>query len=300
MTKDSIIIHSGAGGGKFGPRDRRFRELGNALMEGISAMKRGSSLDGVEAAVFYMEETGAYNAGRGSVLTAFGEVEMDAAVMSGRRNAGAVGACTCTYHPVSLARAIMEKTNHVLVAGQYCEAYLRMAGMMKEVPLPSPEARKWYKEAKKRVSERSKTGRAIASMDVGGTVGAVAIDRDGLPSAAVSTGGLSMKLPGRVGDSAIIGAGVYADSKLGAACATGIGEEIIKSALSWNACQYLAGADAKTAAERAVGLIGRLSGKGVAGIITVDLKGRVGFSYNTLAMGRAWFDEAKGRPVIEF
>jgi beta-aspartyl-peptidase (threonine type) len=106
-----------------------------------------------------------------------------------------------------------------------------------------------------------------------------------------------LKLPGRIGDSAILGAGVYADVSSGAACATGTGEEIIRCALSWNACALMKRVSAPLAAKRAIAFISKESGRNTAGIVTVDRKGRLGFSYNTDAMGRAWYDAAKGRVV---
>ena len=106
-----------------------------------------------------------------------------------------------------------------------------------------------------------------------------------------------MKLPGRVGDSAILGAGIFADSKSGAACATGTGEEIIRCALSLRACEFMRATDAAEAARKAVSYISRLRGRGNAGIITIDLKGRVGASLNTEAMGRAWYDHSRGKAV---
>ena len=106
-----------------------------------------------------------------------------------------------------------------------------------------------------------------------------------------------MKLPGRGGDSAILGSGVFADERLGAACATGMGEDIIRVALSMKACELMEGRDAQRAANLAVGYISRVRGRGTAGIVTVDRKGRVGAAYNTEAMGRAWYDHAKGRVV---
>ena len=106
-----------------------------------------------------------------------------------------------------------------------------------------------------------------------------------------------MKHPGRVGDSAILGTGVFADGRLGAACATGTGEEIIRVALSLKTCEFMHGLGAQKAAEKGIAYISRLRGRDNAGIITVDLKGRVGASYNTEAMGRAWYDHAKGKVV---
>ncbi|MDG6981342.1 MAG: isoaspartyl peptidase/L-asparaginase, partial [Nitrososphaerota archaeon] len=116
---------------------------------------------------------------------------------------------------------------------------------------------------------------------------------DGVPAAAVSPGGVWMKLPGRVGDSAILGAGIFADKRQGAACATGTGEEIIRCALALRACGFMQADDAERAAAKAIAFISRERGKGTAGIITVDLEGRVGASFNTVAMGRAWWDGAK-------
>lgn len=297
---EAIIIQAGAGSGKYAPDDRRFRELLNAVEAGRAAMKRGSSLDGVEAAVRYMEECGAFNAGKGSCLTTERKVELDAAIMSGegRRGAG-VGAVTCTYHPVSLARWVMENTPHVLIAGERCRVYLRAAGLEAERLRPSPTAKLRFKMLTEPGTEGRRKIDLWRRFQEGNTVGAVAIDTAGVPSAAVSTGGLWLKLPGRVGDSAVIGAGIYADSKAGAASATGTGEEIIRNSLCLKACEYLMKTDAPGAARRAIELVTRVSGRGTAGIITVDLKGRVGAALNTEAMGRAWYDETKGRAVVQ-
>jgi beta-aspartyl-peptidase (threonine type) len=298
--KEAIIIHAGAGSGKYAPGDRRFRELLNAVETGRAAMKRGSSLDCVEAAVRYMEECGAFNAGRGSCLTVERKVELDAAIMSGdgRRGAG-VGAVTCTYHPVSLARWVMEKTPHILIAGEGCRAYLQAAGVAAERLRPSPTAKLRYKMLTEKGTEGRRKTDLWRRFQEGNTVGAVAIDAAGIPSAAVSTGGMWLKLPSRLGDSAVLGAGIYADSKSGAASATGTGEEIIKNSLCLKACEYLKKTDAPGAAGRAIRLMTRLSGRGTAGIVTVDLKGRVGAALNTEAMGRAWYDEAKGRAIVQ-
>lgn len=296
----AIIVDAGAGSGKYAPDDRRFRELLNTVETGRAAMKKGSSLDGVEAAVRYMEECGAFNAGRGSCLTVEGKVELDAAIMSGEGPRGAgVGVVTCTYHPVTLARWLMEKTPHILIAGERCRAYLHAAGLAAERLRPSPNAKLRFKTLTERGTEGSRKIDFWRGLQEGNTVGAVALDAAGLPSAAVSTGGMWLKLPGRVGDSAVIGAGIYADSKAGAASATGTGEEIIKNLLCLKACKYLMKTGAPDAARRAIELMTRASGRGTAGIITVDLKGRVGAALNTEAMGRAWYDEVKGRAVVQ-
>jgi beta-aspartyl-peptidase (threonine type) len=265
----------------------------------MAAMRTGSSLDGVEAAVRYMEESGAFNAGRGACLNANGEAELDAAVMIGRGRKGAgVGLVTCTYHPVSLARWISENTPNVLVAGEDCAAYARAAGLKVDEFVPLARVMDRFKLMKSTPDGKKKM-HLLHRLQAGNTVGAVAVDGSGVPSAAVSTGGMWLKLPGRVGDSAIIGAGVYADMKRGAACATGMGEEIIRNTLCVKACEFMRGMDARSAARRAISVVTRASGRGTAGIITVDPKGRVGASWNTDAMGRAWYDQARGRPVVK-
>ena len=261
-------------------------------------MKKGSGLDGAVAAVEHMEESGVFNCGRGSCLTAKGTVELDAAVMTGKALAGAgVGSVTCTYHPVSLARWVMENTEHVLFVGEKCEDYARLAGLNVESLVPSEASRSKF-EALAKEGKHANALRLAARFRTGDTVGAVAIGNDCVPAAAVSTGGRWMKLPGRVGDSAVLGAGIYADSKLGAACATGTGEEIIRCALSLRACEFMREKGAAAAARQAIGYISKTRGKDNAGIITVDLRGRVGAACNTEAMGRAWYDQNKGKVAV--
>jgi beta-aspartyl-peptidase (threonine type) len=252
-----------------------------------------------------MEESGAFNAGRGACTTMQGKIELDAAVMNGRGRTGAgVGLCTCTYHPVSLARKIMEGTKHVLVAGEHCKdlALVNRIKVEEGELRPSPRVLRKYLTL---LSELKRSNDEIfeslqRASDEGNTVGAVALDQDGAPAAAVSTGGLWMKIPGRIGDSAIIGAGIYADDNSGAACATGIGEEIIRNAMSWNACAYMLQlGSASLAARKSVSLLTKRSGPGTAGIITIDMHGRTGFAYNTTAMGRAWYDVIRDRPIVQ-
>ena len=246
-----------------------------------------------------MEECGAFNAGKGSCLTVEGRLELDAAIMTGDERKGAgVGAATCTYHPITLARRIMEKTPHVLIAGERCKSYLHAAGIPEEKLKPSKAAKLRFQDLIKEGSQGRRKMDLWHALQGGSTVGAVALDGSGNPSAAVSTGGMWLKLPGRVGDSAIIGAGVYADSKTGAASATGTGEEIIRNSLCLRACELLGKTAAQDAADKAIDLMTKWSGKGTAGIITVDLKGRVGSALNTEAMGRAWYDREKERPVV--
>jgi L-asparaginase / beta-aspartyl-peptidase len=295
--KPSIIVHGGAGSGKYGSGDKRFAGLLGAVEEGMSAMKTGSGLDGAVAAVSYMEGSGLFNCGKGACLTTEGKVELDAAVMTGAKLAGAgVGNVTCTYYPVSLARWVMENTEHVLMVGDRCRDYARLAGLKVEELRPSDAALKRFEVMKKEPAHRWAL-RVVRRFKTGDTVGAVAVGSDGVPAAAVSTGGRWMKLPGRVGDSAILGAGIFADGRLGAACATGTGEEIIRVSLSMKACGYMKSAAAQVAAKKAIAHISKARGRGTAGIITIDTRGRVGAAFNTEAMGRAWYDRAEGKVV---
>jgi L-asparaginase / beta-aspartyl-peptidase len=297
--KPSIIVHGGAGSGKYKRGDRRFGELTSAVDRGLEAMGNGSAIDGVEAAVNYLEGSGLFNAGRGACLTAEGRVELDAAIMSGKGLAGAgVGSVTCTYNPVSLARWVMEKTGHVLIVGERCKDYARLSSVKVNALEPSDAALGRFATLKQESAAHRNLSLARELQD-GNTVGAVAMGRDGVTAAAVSTGGVWLKLPGRVGDSAVLGAGIFADAKSGAACATGTGEEIIRCALSLRACDFLRGSDAGTAARKAIALISKSRGRGTAGIVTVDLKGRVGAAYNTEAMARAWHDGSTGRSGVK-
>lgn len=293
--RPSIIVHGGAGSGKYRKTDSRFGGLVRAVEAGLDAMKKGSGLDGAVAAVGFMEESGLFNCGRGACLTSEGEVELDAAVMTGKGHGGAgVGDVTCTYEPVKLARWMMENTEHVLMVGERMADYARLAGLKVEKLKPSEASSERFAVLKEDAKSAGAVG-MVKRFRTGDTVGAVAVGTDGVPAAAVSTGGRWMKLPGRVGDSAILGAGVFADEKLGAACATGTGEEIIRCALSFRTCEFMRGHGAQEAAEKGISYISKLAGTGNAGIIAVDLKGRVGASFNTEAMGRAWFDHSRGK-----
>lgn len=299
--RPTMIVHGGAGSGKFGSDDPRFDGLRRALEDGMAALRSGSSLDGVEAAVTSMENSSLFNAGRGACLTADGKIQLDAAIMEGGKLRGAgVGAVTSTFSAVALARWVMGNTNHVLLVGPYTVDAARAAGLPVEQLKETEKSARRFAELRSQPSGKlAKNLEMLTRMQEGNTVGAVAIDSEGIPAAAVSTGGMWLKLPGRVGDSAILGAGIYADVRLGAACATGTGEEIIRNVLSWRTCEFMGQLTASAAAKKAVSVMTKQSGPGTAGIITVDTKGRLGFGFNTEAMGRAWFDHAKGRPIVQ-
>ena len=264
----------------------------------------GSALDAVIATVRALEDHPLFNAGLGSLLTVEGTVEMDASVMvavppqrrrgtaatssrgaaRGARpraelRAGAVAIVTRVRNPILLARAVMEHTPHILMAGAGAERLARSAGLALCRPedLVTPRARARWRAAMERRF---------------GTVGAVARDVHGVLAAATSTGGVSGKMSGRVGDSAIIGAGTFADAP-GAASATGQGEAIMKAALCREAVMALRRGGPRAVAERAIAELAALTG-GQAGVILVDRHGRLGYAHNAEVMDVATFDAAGG------
>ena len=212
-----LLVHGGAGNPRGGVDDESavHAALRDALLAGYELLGGGgAALDAVEIAVHSLEDCAFFNAGRGSVLNTEGRVEMDAAVMDGSsRQAGACAGVTGVRHAVSLARAIMEKTPHVLLVGEGAERYAQDAGLDFEDP-------SWF------VTERERARHADGDH---GTVGAVALDSAGQLAAATSTGGVRGQLPGRVGDTPLIGAGTWADERVAVSC-TGTGEQFIRAA----------------------------------------------------------------------
>ena len=251
----------------------------------------GSSLDAACAAVRALEDDPTFNAGHGSSVNTDGVVETDASVMIGEGlQAGAVAALVDIRHPVDVARAVLEKTSHVLIAGDGALTFALDQGFERLPPgvlARSPSER----------AARSARAPASASAQASGdTVGAVAVDAQGRIAAATSTGGTPDKMPGRVGDSPLIGAGTFA-SPAGGAGATGWGEVIIRSAMSLRAVDAMAeGADAQAAAEVAVARAAALNEQG-AGIIVVDRHGGVGRAWCTPRLAFAW-RTADGRTEV--
>lgn len=271
----SILVHGGAGA-------RADDDDPEAAKEGCLAAARvgkaildagGSAVDAVVAAVAALEDNPRFNAGTGSALNALGEVETDASVMRGEDGgAGAVAALKDVLNPIRLARLVMEKTPHVLLAGAGARAFAVEQG----VPLGSlvtPRAQARFEKAAK--------GH--------GTVGAVARDKWGHLAAATSTGGTPGKMPGRIGDSPIIGAGTFADDALGACSCTGTGEAILKATLARKAVDLCLMVTPNVAAAEAVKQLARFGGDG--GLILIDPTGRLGFAFDTQRMARAWVDE---------
>ena len=255
------------------------------LMNGISA------LDAVEAAVRILEEDPTFDAGKGAFLNSIGEIELDAMIMDGATlDFGALVAVQNILHPISLARMVMEKTEHCMLAGAGAQMFAQQMGIEEVNPgeLLTPRELKFYKEI--RNDPDFKTHNPFDPHPKG-TVGAVAIDKDGNLAAATSTGGTPRKLPGRVGDSSIIGAGTYADNQLGACSATGWGETIMKILLSKTACDFLQNYSPQIAAQLAIDLMEQRV-KGWGGVILIDKNGDYGFAHNTKKMAFAFTDDS--------
>lgn len=279
----SIIVHGGAG--VLDPeRIPRCREgVAIAARAGWAILDAGgSALDAVEAAVRVLEDDGEFNAGYGAVLNRDGVVEVDAAIMDGALRAGAVAAVPWLRHPVTLARRVLEEGRHILLAGDGALAFAREHGIGPELPgsMITPRARgRW---------EEEKAGRVEPSA-TGDTVGATARDRHGGIAVACSTGGISYKRPGRVGDSPLVGAGLYALDGAGAATATGHGESILRVVMCKAAVDALAsGAEAGAAATAAIEALARnpvIAREGhTAGVILVDARGSVAQARNAQVM----------------
>ena len=299
----SIAVHGGAGTilrDALSEPQRREHEagLGAALDAGSKILAEGGgALDAVAAAVVLLEDDPRFNAGRGATFTFDGRIELDAAIMDGRdRAAGAVAGVASVRNPVLLARAVMEQGPHVFLAGAGAERFAREHGFEAVDPtwFETPERRRQLDEFRER-----KTGWFDSSVKYG-TVGAVALDAGGHLAAATSTGGLTGKRWGRIGDSPVIGAGTYADDRACAVSATGAGEFFIRAGVAHEICarMRLRGEDARTAAEAVIAEVGALGGDG--GVIVAEPGGDTVFAFNTPGMYRGRADSEGAREVAIF
>lgn len=295
----ALAIHGGAWNIPDDEVEAHRRGLSAPLQAGWAALRRGAAaLDVVELVVRLLEDDPAFNAGRGSHLNSAGDLEMDASIMEGTRlTAGAVAAIRCARHPVSVARRVMERSPHVLLVGSGATRFARESGA-EMCPTRSlllgRELARWHRI---RSGERGLVTKEFhPRAKPHGTVGAVARDRRGRVAAATSSGGTQDKAPGRVGDSPIIGAGTFADDRLGAASCTGWGEAILRAVLARNAVAALAPDRTPAQAGRsAMADLARVSGFG--GVVLVDRRGRAGASFNTPRMARGLADE-RGLAVL--
>jgi beta-aspartyl-peptidase (threonine type) len=294
-----LVVHGGSG---IIERDRMTPDqdlqarsaLDRALAAGGEILAAGgSALDAVERAACVLEDDPHFNAGRGAVFTYQGTNELDAAVMDGRgRDAGAVTGVTATRNPVSLARAVMEHSPHVFLSREGADQFSREQGLDQVGP-------EWFATEERRRQLDMMLSDESHYFDEElkyGTIGAVAVDVHGHVAAATSTGGLTGKRWGRIGDTPLIGAGTYADDRAGAVSATGAGEYFIRAAVAHEICarMRMLGESAAVAADKVIADVGSLGGSG--GVILVTPHGDAAWAFNTPGMYRG-LASAEGRRV---
>lgn len=317
-SKITLVIHGGAGtitkASMTPEKEKAYKETLNlALQTGYEILKNGgSSLDAVEATVRVMEDSPLFNAGKGAVFTNEGKNELDAAIMDGKNmNAGAIASVTTIKNPISAARAVMEKSEHVMMIGDGAEKFAKEKGL--ELVDPSY----FYTETRfkqlQSIKDKEKTELDHSSDTTGtssteniyiegkkfGTVGAVALDAYGNLAAATSTGGMTNKRYGRVGDVPIIGAGTYANNNTCAVSATGHGEYFIRSVVAHDIAalmEYKNYSLKKAADEVVMKKLVERGGEG--GVIAVDKKGNIAMPFNSAGMYRGYIKNGKSEVAI--
>ncbi|MDM1049468.1 MULTISPECIES: isoaspartyl peptidase/L-asparaginase family protein [Sphingobacterium] len=307
-TKYILVIHGGAGTIlKKNMTDSLEKAyiavLTQALETGYKQLAAGkSSLDAVEATVHVMEDSPLFNAGKGAVFTNQGKNEMDASIMEGATlKAGAVAGVTTIKNPISAARAVMEKSEHVMMMGAGAEEFAKRGGLTIVDPSYFWTKSRYdalqnilKRDAEKTELDHSNPQTSIAPFvkdEKFGTVGAVALDKQGNLAAATSTGGMTNKKFGRIGDSPIIGAGTYADNNSVAVSCTGWGEFFIRANAAYDVAARMkyGKASLKDASQQVIDRIGKMGGDG--GLIALDNKGQVAMPFNTEGMYRGTVTE---------
>jgi len=296
----ALVIHGGAGTIRRDNLDAETEaayraKLTAALDIGAAILADGgSSLDAVEATIRVMEDSPLFNAGKGSVFTEAGVNEMDASIMDGRDGAaGAVAGVKTLRNPISAARAVMEKSPHVMMAREGAEAFAAAQGLAVVDPAYFRTERRWQSYLK------AKQKRDAANADrKHGTAGCVALDRQGNIAAGTSTGGMTLKMWGRIGDSPIIGAGTYADNNTCGVSATGHGEYFIRNVVAYDIAARMAyaGVSLREAAEEVV--LKKLVAQGAdGGIVALDGEGNIAMVFNTPGMYRG-FRKSDGQSLL--
>lgn len=290
--KPVIVVHGGAGTWSPERSQNGLEGVKRAAKKGFDVLKKGGrAVDSVMEAVMVMEDDGAFNAGYGSGLNIEKAVEMEASIMDGKTlQAGAAGLLKDIKNPVHLARIVMEKTDHVFVVGEGAEKLARIYNLERRNPITELRLR-YYEQQKKvlldgkselpKLAELVKNYPELFELE---TVGAVALDKKGNVAAATSTGGFPLKLPGRIGDSPLIGCGTYADNQTGACSATGVGEIAIRLTLAKTVCNYMEqGMKAQEAVESAIKLVNKRIPVSYnhMGLIAVDVHGNMGAAHNS-------------------
>lgn len=308
--RTALVIHGGAGvierAALSAQDERAIRvDLNRALDAGNAVLSTGgAALDAVQAVIQVLEDSPRFNAGKGAVFNAQGKHELDASIMEGHtRRAGAVAGVTTVRHPIQLARAVMEHSSHVMLAGEGAEQFADSRPEIERVRndwFDTDVRRRQLEKAQAAENAQASTG--VPSMPGGyfGTVGAVALDAHDHIAAATSTGGMTNKRWGRIGDSPIIGAGTWADDRCGVS-GTGWGEFYIRNAVAHDICARVAyrGDTLAAAAEEVVNRIVPAAG-GDGGAIALDRDGNIAMPFNTSGMYRGWIRPDGSRGVAIF
>jgi beta-aspartyl-peptidase (threonine type) len=296
MKKYSLVIHGGAGtlvkGLMTAELELKYKETLNSALElGYSVLEKGgSAIDAVEIAVKLLEDSPLFNAGKGAVFTNQGTHEMDAAIMDGKDlQAGAVTLITGIKNPISLARDVMEKSDHVFLAGEGAMRFAKLQNYVLERPDYFYDEVRYRQWQGIKDSDTFQLDHSVKQEGKFGTVGAVACDQNGNIAAATSTGGMTNKKWGRVGDSPMIGAGTYANNNTCAVSCTGSGEFFIRGVVAYDvSClmEYKGYTLQQAADEVIMNRILKIGGDG--GLIAVDAKGNVAMPFNTEGMYRGY------------
>lgn len=297
----SLIVHGGAWDIPDEMLEAHRNGVKKALEVGWEILSNGGKADdAVEQTIRFLEDDPTFDAGRGSFVNALGEIELDASIMNGTSFlCGAVGAVQNIRNPISLARVVMDKSEHVLITGLGAARFARENGIPQcksDELLVGRELQRWKElQGKKTFSTKD----AFKSKLPSDTVGAVALDNFGTIVSGTSTGGTPNKYPGRIGDSPLIGCGTYADSAVGGVSCTGWGEAIIKVALAKTVVDQMEmnGHDAEAAARLGIDRL-KKKADGYGGVIVLNKEGKFGVAYNTPRMARAYRNSTMNSDII--
>ncbi|HEV2863785.1 MAG TPA: isoaspartyl peptidase/L-asparaginase [Pyrinomonadaceae bacterium] len=309
-----FVIHGGAGtierDKMTAEREAAYRsKLTEALAAGFEVLRKGGpGLDAVVAAIVLLEDSPLFNAGKGAVFTAEGTNELDSSIMDGRTlKAGAVAGLKRVKNPIRLARLVMEQSPHVMMTGEGAETFARQKGVELVDPKYFYTEERWQQLQRRKEEEEKQTPPKQSDLRTPGgppdekkfgTVGAVCLDREGNLSAGTSTGGMTYKKFGRVGDSPIIGAGTYANNETCAVSCTGDGEYFIRSVVAHDisAAMKYGGKSLREAADLVLAGVGKLGGGG--GLVAIDRRGNFATPFNTSGMYRG-FVGPDGKPHVQ-
>jgi len=314
--KYAIAIHGGAGSSpkNFSAEANKARaaSMEKALKIGTEILKNGgTALEAVEKVIRHLENDPQFNSGKGAVFNAEGKHELDASIMDGKtKSCGAVAGVVTIKNPITLARLVMNKTRHVLLAGAGAETFAKSQQEIEFVEntyFDTPATKRAWERTRERRKKNNEESISIELEDTGvedfetgsymGTVGCVALDSEGNLAAGTSTGGMTNKKFGRVGDSPIIGAGTYADNETCAVSCTGHGEQFIKNAVAYNVAARMRFLNSSVS-QSVTDVLTKDLDKGDGGVIAVDAKGNISMEFTTAGMARAAADSSGKFEVI--